>query len=221
MLTESTLGDRILGVSKVATVPTNCLVMANGNNLSIKGDMQRRIIAARIEAGENPERRTFKRADLLQWVKDNRPRLVAAGLTVLRAYDAAGRPRVQMTPYGSYEDWSARVRAPLMWLGEADPVRTNERFKVGDPERESLTRVLHGAWAQYVKRGFLAKDAAALLDGPLADALSDAGCHDAMSIGLYLKKNLGRTIDGLQLVTTYDAKAKVNRFYVINTKEGR
>ncbi|HEX3340072.1 MAG TPA: hypothetical protein VHT68_12980 [Pseudolabrys sp.] len=54
--------------------------------------MHRRIIAARIDAGENPEARAFKRPKLLDWVRNDRARLVVAGLTVLRAYKVAGRP---------------------------------------------------------------------------------------------------------------------------------
>ena len=137
LLTEETMSDRILGVSQNAVVPTNVLLLANGNNLGVKGDTHRRIVAARILAGEHPEQRTFKRTNLLAYVEANRPALVAAGLTVLRAYEVAGRPSVgELTPFGSYEDWDARVRRALIWLGEADPCMTRERFKANDPDRE-------------------------------------------------------------------------------------
>jgi hypothetical protein len=142
--------------------------------------MQRRIIAARIEAGENPEHRTFKRSNLMQWVADNRPRLVAAALTILRAYQVlpdAGKAKVEagMAAYGSYEDWYARVRAPLVWLGEPDPVATNARFKAAEPEREALGAVLRALHDRYVVKWFKAKDAiGSVYDDDLAEALAAA-----------------------------------------------
>lgn len=48
--------------------------------------------------------------------------MLRAALTVLRAHDIAGRPCPSgMSVLGSYEAWSAAVRAPLLWLDEADP----------------------------------------------------------------------------------------------------
>lgn len=221
-MTEKTLTDRVLGVSKTATVPTNALFMANGNNLRIKGDMHRRIIAARIEPGENPEERKFKRPNLLQWVENDRPRLVVAGLTILRAYEAAGRPKVPMSEYGSYEEWSARVRAPLMWLGEADPVATRARFKASEPEREALAKVFDVLHTIHGKEWFKANVALsdAMSSDDLSDALHDADVGiDARSIGAYLSANYGRTVEGLTLQMRRDTAAKVNAFRVVEASD--
>ena len=186
LLTEETMSDRILGVSQNAVVPTNVLLLANGNNLGVKGDTHRRIIAARILAGEHPEQRTFKRPNLLAYVEANRPTLVAAGLTVLRAYEVAGRPSVgELTPFGSYEDWDTRVRRALIWLGEADPCMTRERFKANDPDREALAAMLHALHTAFAGRWFKAADVAR--NGDLYDTLTLAGISpNSRSIGTYL-----------------------------------
>jgi hypothetical protein len=217
-LTERTLTDRILGFSRTATVPTNALFMANGNNLAIRGDMHRRIIAARIEPGENPEERTFKRKNLLAWVEDNRPRFVAAALTILRAYEAAGRPPVTISEYGSFEEWSARVRAPLVWLGMADPCLTRAQFKEADPQRDALATVFRSLHEAYGREWFKAKDIvqASRPSETLGDALNDAGVPmESKLLGTYLINAKGRTLDGLTLQTMRDNKAKVNVFRVV------
>jgi len=217
VLTEATWEERVLGESRTATVPTNALFLASGNNLQINGDMHRRIIAARIDAGENPEARSFKRPKLLDWVRDNRARLVVAGLTVLRAYEVAARPDQKLPEYGSFEEWSQRVRGALVWLGEADPCLTRARFKESDPEREALGGVLaalqpisDGAWKK-------CKDAlnAFGTDQGVADALNAAGIADTpKSLGIYLSRHNGRTVDGLRLDTTKDKHAKVLMFRI-------
>ena len=217
VLTEASWEERVLGESRTATVPTNALFLASGNNLQINGDMHRRIIAARIDAGENPEARTFKRPKLLDWVRNNRARLVVAGLTVLRAYEVAGRPDQKLPEYGSFEEWSQRVRSALVWLGEADPCLTRARFKESDPEREALGAVLaallpisDGAWKKCkdVVNGF---DTASAVD----DAMNGAGIScNPKALGIYLSRHNGRTVDGLRLDTAKDKHAKVLTFRV-------
>jgi len=211
-MTEETLTDRILGVTKSATVPTNALFLASGNNIEVAGDMHRRVIGARIEPGENPEERTFERPDLIAWVKENRPALVAAGLTVLRAYQVAGFPKADIPAFGSFEEWSDRVRSALVWLGEADPCMTRARFKEQEPEREALADVLRVLADITGPKFMLAHDiiADANHQTGLQDALSLAGIGlEAVSVGKYLGKNKGRTINGIRLDQGHDGKRKI------------
>ena len=217
-LTEETLGDRILGVSKNADVPTNALFLANGNNLGVKGDMHRRIIAARIDPGERPDRRTFERPDLLGYVMENRPALVAAGLTILRAYEVAGRPIDEDVPaYGSFEDWSARVRHALLWLGEVDPCITRDEFQAHEPERERLGALLGAIHQQFPGWFTAAKVATKAQDDPeLRDtiAATDAPNSSARAIGEYLVAQKDRVVDGLRLSVSYDSHAKVRKYRI-------
>src|SRR5262249_1983300 len=67
----------------------------------------------------------------------NRATYVAAGLTVMRAYLAAGAPEV-CGPFGSYAEWSTIVRSPLIWLGEPDPVASIDATQAEDPELADL-----------------------------------------------------------------------------------
>ncbi len=58
VLTQETHRDRILGLSKRATVSTNALFLFSGNDLELSGDNPSRFIVSRIEpACERPEER--------------------------------------------------------------------------------------------------------------------------------------------------------------------
>lgn len=63
---------------------------------------------------EQPELREFD-FEPVTLVKERRPELVVAGLTVLLAYLQTGE-RVVAEPFGGFERWSQRVREPLIWL---------------------------------------------------------------------------------------------------------
>lgn len=126
MLTQEKVSPRILGESKAPPISTGAFNTANGNGLIIKGDLTRRTLRSRIDAKiEQPETRAFA-FDPVEKAMKNRPALVVAALTVLRAYHVAGRPEKPL-PLGSFEAWSDLVRGALMWLGAADPVEIDER----------------------------------------------------------------------------------------------
>ena len=61
-LTQQSVKIRILGQSKNVEVPTNAMIFATGNNLTLVGDLCRRAIVCRLDAGtERPELRRFRR----------------------------------------------------------------------------------------------------------------------------------------------------------------
>ncbi len=144
-LTEEHLTGRILGVSKTATVPTTTLFISSGNNVDAVRDMARRVVTVNLDpACETPATRRFT-ADPLELVRADRGRYVSAALTLVRAFIAAGAPRQEMQPLGSYAEWSRLVRAPLLWLGLPDPATAVFNTMAQDPDRETLGRLL-GAW---------------------------------------------------------------------------
>lgn len=111
-LTAPQFSDRILGKSEMATLPNRVLFLATGNNLRLVGDTCRRILTARIDPQmEKPYGREFGFCPL-QTVLGNRQGLVAAGLTIIRAYIAAGKPRSGVGRTASFEDWDDLARKP-------------------------------------------------------------------------------------------------------------
>jgi hypothetical protein len=128
---------RILGRSETPDCEIHTAVYATGNNVTFTGDMVRRGLVCNLEAlDERPELRKFKRNALRQ-AAGNRATYVAAALTVMRAYLAAGSPEV-CGPFGSYAEWSTMVRSPLIWLGEPDPVASVDMTQAEDPQLAEL-----------------------------------------------------------------------------------
>jgi putative DNA primase/helicase len=149
-LTQEKLNIRMLGLSRNVETPVNATIFATGNNLTIAGDLIRRTLLCSLDAHcERPELRTFD-VDAIKTARAERGRLVAAALTVLRAWQIAReRETLSLPPFGSFEQWSCRIREPLVWLGGADPCSTIVRVRDSDPAREALWAVVM-QWDQHL-----------------------------------------------------------------------
>jgi hypothetical protein len=189
VLTQQFADLRPLGTSKLVGHDTRTLFLFNGNNLTIPGDMCRRILVCGIDpACEHPERRAFD-FDPLDRVKQDRGRYLMAALTILRAYWLelecmrvgamfGMAVEAEAHPLGSYDEWSRWVRDALLWLGQADPTATIDQSKSLDPVTERMATLFHH-WDETIGEGIrttvkgaiaAAGDAAAHSDN---DALSD------------------------------------------------
>ena len=147
LVSEHRPAIRILGRTELVEVEARGMSMfANGNNITIVGDLCRRSLRIRLDAKmENPENKEFK-GDPVAAVLGSRGDYVAACLTICRAYIAAGRPN-KLPRLASFEAWSDTVRSALVWLGKADPVKSIDTSHADDPERISLA-AMHREWAK-------------------------------------------------------------------------
>ncbi|MCU0950032.1 MAG: hypothetical protein MUC68_02965 [Burkholderiaceae bacterium] len=148
VLTSPTYQQRLLGANEAVSVPTRVTVVANGNNLTVAGDLVRRLIVCRMDAAqERPESRRFA-FDPLQLVAQDRARYVHAILTIARAYQErpeADRP--SLPAFAGFGEWCELVREPLVWAGLPDPVATIEASADLDPDRlqlEAMVLAVHG-----------------------------------------------------------------------------
>ncbi len=119
-LTSRTWTDRVLGRSEVATVKQRATWAATGNNISLGGDLARRCYWIRLDAKQSRpwQREGFKHPDLTAWAREKRGELVAAVLTLARAWYAAGRPKGEGVPrLGSFEAWSETIGGILAFAG--------------------------------------------------------------------------------------------------------
>jgi hypothetical protein len=131
----------------MVTLPLLATWYATGNNIIVVADTARRIDHIRLESSEEtPEERSgFQHPDLLAWVRENRPRLAAAAVTILAGYCAAGRPDMRLTPWGSFEGWSALVRQAVVWAGMPDPASTRRELATqADRDAAGLRTLLDG-----------------------------------------------------------------------------
>jgi hypothetical protein len=139
---------RVLGLSAMPRCDCRITILGTGNNIALKGDMVRRGLICNLDAlSERPELRSFER-DTIGLAMDNRDRYVAAALTIIRGYLAAGEPPV-CGPIGSYAGWSRMVRAPLVWLGQPDPIVSMETAREEDPELANI-REFFDLWLAYL-----------------------------------------------------------------------
>jgi hypothetical protein len=138
---------RILGRSETPDCESHTAVFATGNNITFYGDMDRRGVVCNFEAlDERPELREFQK-DALGVAAADRGKYVAAALTIIRAYITAGSPKV-CSPFNSYAQWTDMVRAPLVWLGETDPVVSTETIRDDDPVLNSIRGMVE-CWISY------------------------------------------------------------------------
>ena len=84
-------------------------------------------------------------ADIRTWTLSHRPQLLGAALTILRAYESAGRPAQGLTQWGSFEAWSTTIRGTLVWAGLPDPASSRRALvEATDTEAQALSNLLHG-----------------------------------------------------------------------------
>jgi len=136
-----------------------CL-FANGNNITLVGDIYRRVITCRLDAGvDRPEKRQFT-LNPRGMILADRGAYVAACLTIARAYQVAGRPN-RRPQIGSFNEWSDCVRSALVWLGEADCVETMDDARAEDPHRLAQEALLTEWRNVFGKRLMLLRDVVA------------------------------------------------------------
>ena len=105
-LTASEISDRVLGVSRVETVPATTVQIFTGNSIGPRGDMASRSFVLSLNVDRpDPENRDFKNADALAWTQQNRIKILTAMYTILIG-GALQRPDGQMAktrfkPFGA------------------------------------------------------------------------------------------------------------------------
>ncbi len=121
-LTSTQVSIRPLGRSADIILTNNMSFMATGNNIRLGGDMPRRCYWIRLDAGvARPWLRDiikFKHSDLREWVSTNRGAILAAILTIARAWVIAGRPAPDGLPMlGGFESYCRTIGGVLAFMG--------------------------------------------------------------------------------------------------------
>jgi hypothetical protein len=205
MLTAEQITDRILGVSKTATVSTRTLVLGSGNNVGPIRDLLRRVLTIHIDPRcATPATMTYKGFPVDQ-VRKHRGKYVAAVLTIIQAWRKAGMPRAAADSIVTFGGaWSDYCRYPLMWLGQPDPATSLLEQVRHDPDGDALSslmsewRKVFGSAATTVRR---AVDIAHYNQPNLLDAIrefpvEERGEINRSKLGWLLKKNANRIVDG-------------------------
>lgn len=152
---------------------------------------------------------TDTRPDLVRDVLRERGRYVSAALTIIRAWIAAGRPKTECKSLASYGDWSDLCRQPLLWLGCPDPTASVFEAMAEDPDRETLSRLLHAWFATFGKTPAMVREAvnrtagmydqASELREVLHDIAAERGEINRRKLGWWIRRHAGRIVDGLRI----------------------
>jgi hypothetical protein len=218
-ITSTMVEFRVLGATVKPRLPWVSVVLVSGNNLALTDDMVRRSLVARLEPQEeNPETRTgFAHEDLLGWCQQDRPRLIAAALTVLRSYASHGYPSPNLGTMQSFNAWSRLVPGAIAFAGGGNLLAA--RSKGTGAAADEL-----GALSVLLRRlpdlgggdGLSSRQLVSALYpapgkhdppdgwGDVREALEDLapvrmGVPDSKRLGQVLSRFLGRWIDGRRL----------------------
>ncbi|MBE9555459.1 MAG: hypothetical protein IMF08_01270 [Proteobacteria bacterium] len=211
-LSQERVAVRILGQSRSVEVPSAAGLFATGNNLTIRGDMARRTLLCRLDAGvEYPEDRAFD-SDILAEARRRRGELVSAVLTIAKWHQMHRNP----TPlagrrFAGYETWCERVRDPLLALGHRDPVEALDVTRAADVEGVRLATIMDQWEAAFgdmsktcseaIKEASERDSYGEIRNTELCEALAGAtgdrsGMISARKLSHYLARHEGRIIDG-------------------------
>ena len=145
-LTASDISDRVLGVSRVETVPSTTVQIFTGNSITPRGDMASRSLMLALNVNRpDPENRAFAHADPLAWTQANRPKIVRALYTLLIA-GALNRPE-QQGPKTRFKTWWKLVGWPMEYAAGLVGTTVNctelmRAGEVGDEEASAVSAAL-------------------------------------------------------------------------------
>ena len=206
MLTAEQITDRVLGVSKTATVSTRTLFLGSGNNVGPIRDLLRRVLTIHIDPRcATPATMTYK-AFPVDKVRSHRGVYVAAVLTIILAHRKIGSPKADIDSIVTFGGpWSDYCRHPLMWLGYPDPATALLEQVRHDPDGDALSGLLTEWYSEFGSTATTVRKAVERAENgrtDLLDAMREFPVEDKDSInrsklGWLLKKNANRIVGGL------------------------
>ncbi len=158
-LTSHTVQERILGQSKNGVYAQRATWMATGNNIQLGGDMPRRCYWIRMDAHmDKPWRRGGFTHDLEEWVPAHRGELIAALLTLARAWYAAGKPTPSrpLPRIGGFQPWVDTIGGILAYADLRGFLgNTEELYEQADNDALQWAAFLHTWHDTYGEREVL------------------------------------------------------------------
>ncbi|MFA4972423.1 MAG: hypothetical protein WC683_07400 [bacterium] len=155
LLTADVYEDRVLGVMRMQTMRHRAVWIGTGNNIQLGGDLPRRCYMVRMDAktARPWQRENFKHPDLRAWVLENRGRLVAAVVIMVKNWIAGGRLVPSNVPkMGGFEGWVNMVSGILAY--SCIPgflVNLEEMYEESDADTatwESFLELWHAKWGE-------------------------------------------------------------------------
>jgi hypothetical protein len=164
-ITADRWNDRPVRSGTQVSVPVTCAWVVTGNEVRLSGELERRALRIRLDAGADPTSRwDFKHQRLRRWATSHRGELIWAALVLGRAWHCAGRPLGQ-AELGSFESY-AEVMGGILDVAGIRGFLAN-RHPVASPDI-AIERFV-GQWASaHDARPVFARDLLALANGCFA-----------------------------------------------------
>lgn len=225
VLTSEEYEQRLLGRNDVTLrLKNRCTWIATGNNLIVGGDMDRRCYAIRVDAKcLRPWQRPnsdFRHPFLLEHVRQHRGEILAALLTMCRAWIVAGRPKSKngVLTLGGYERWAETVGGVLSLAGVHGFLGNLERlYSSMNVEDDDWTALIGHLWdVAYAMEDMDERQTKPFTVGTLARGLKnqfDAQKHSATALD-HIPANLA-----LALEKHYDSFANTLK-WALRKREG-
>jgi len=227
-LTTPVWEDRRLGESENVRIPVRSMWIATGNNPGVSSEIARRCISIRIDPRlEKPWERepdSFRHPRLLEWANENRPRLIQACLTMLKAWHAAGRPQGEAS-LGSYEQWASVVGGVLQVAGVQGFLGNRKKFyDRADREGADWGALVAVWWGKYKEDPIRSKDVWIMITKE-SMAFKIGNGHDhaqIVNVGRLLQSNTQKRfmIDGKLLLLERTDKIKNAFMYRLVCMDG-
>lgn len=148
--------DRILGISRVARVPTNTLFVLTGNNIELSNDEVHRWMRIRLKSSDiNPHKRRFQHPDVVNHGLQIRDEVIRHCIGIIAGY-RQGNEKIE--PLSRFPQWDALVRQPLMWAGLDDIGKVFDANIDASPELGAHRALLAGLSQLFGDTEFGARD---------------------------------------------------------------
>jgi putative DNA primase/helicase len=209
-MTGNSYSGRVLGRNKTATVPSNALLLFTGNNISICGDFNTRIIPIRLDSRcADPDRRPFTRTDIGRWCLNHRAEIIKACLILVLA-DYSQLPK-DFKPT-RYPDWDRYVRLPLLAATGIDIADKFQQNKQADPEIEIQLSFLTAMFKEFGGKSVISNQiiqVAAVSNSNIHVCMADrfpAGSPSAAELGRWLGGFKNQILGGYRLTSSKGTK---------------
>lgn len=209
MLTAEQITDRILGVSKTATVSTRTLFLGSGNNVGPVRDLLRRVLTINVDPRCTTPATISYKSSPVDKVRECREKYVSAVLLIISAWRKAGMPRANVESIVTYGGaWSEYCRQPLIWMGLPDPATALINQITNDPDTQ-LLKALMSEWNHvFGSRSITVRKViehtknsnSQLLDAIRELPVLDRGEINPSKFGWFLKKNANRIVENYKFV---------------------
>ncbi|MGQ4358893.1 bifunctional DNA primase/polymerase [Streptomyces sp. SAS_272] len=214
LVTGATWSDRLLGSTSSVTMPNDRLWVLTGNNLRTGGDNLRRTLWVRLDPDcPNPDQRdNFTVGDLRNWLETNASTVVAALVTIVRGWLAAGAKTIN-TRMGDYSRWASTIAGILDYLKVPGWLANRgEASTALDDEAQEWAAFLTD-WHQRIGTEPVTTKALLGLKDTVPQ-LHNGDLPSGKQLGHWLKARQGRYFEDLKVVLVYDSHLKQNTWRV-------